>query len=112
MKLTIELNDWKRKKERKIMDPKRFKCVYTTSGMPSAEMLRMLLESYDISVIIVPESAGVAYGLTIGPLGSVDILVEEENVERANEILRQYEQGELSSKEEDSPDNNTEDFTL
>jgi hypothetical protein len=71
----------------------------------------MLLESYDISVIIVPESAGVAYGLTIGPLGSVDILVEEEDVERANEILRQYEQGELSS-EEDLPDNNAEDFTL
>jgi len=79
--------------------------------MPSAEMIRMLLESYDIPVIIVPESAGIAYGLTVGPLGSVDILVEEEDVERANEILRQYEQGELSS-EEDLPDNNAEDFTL
>ncbi len=97
------------------MDSKRFKCVYTTSGMPSAEMIRMLLESYDIAVLIVPESAGVAYGLTVGPLGSVDILVDEEDMEKAEEILRQYEQGELASndeKEEDFPNKNSEDLPL
>lgn len=90
------------------METNRFKCVYTTSGMPSAEMIRMLLESYEIPVIVVPESAGVAYGLTLGPLGSVDILVEEPFVEKAMEILRQYENGELSSSEgqEDSLSDN------
>lgn len=78
----------------------RFKCVYTTSGMFSAEMIRLLLQSFDIPVWIVPESAGIAYGLTVAPMGAVDIMVAEENVEKAEEILRKYENGELSVNDE------------
>lgn len=90
------------------MEQPRFECVYTAPGMLSAEMIRMLLESYDISVWIVPESAGIAYGLTVGPLGAVDILVAEEDVEKAKDILRKYENGELSinGEQDESATNN------
>ena len=45
------------------------------AGMLQAEILRGLLEAQEISTVLSQEGAGRAIGLTIGTLGTVQILI-------------------------------------
>ncbi len=70
--------------------------VYTAYGQLAGEMIRLLLESFNIPAIISQESAGIAYGLTVGPLGQVKIQVPASRAQDAGEILSAMEEGKLA----------------
>ena len=64
--------------------------VNTVSGSLQADILRTLLESRDIKVFLNQEGAGRAYGINVGPLGEVQILVPESQSQEAKQILDDY----------------------
>lgn len=64
--------------------------VDQAAGMLQAELLRGLLEAEGISVVLVQEGAGRAIGLTVGMLGSVQMLVKAEDAPRARQALDEY----------------------
>jgi hypothetical protein len=71
--------------------------VYSASGLLEAEMICGFLKSYEIDAIHNQESIGVTYGLVLAPLGTAEIYVPEEFVDRAKELLRLMEQGKLEN---------------
>jgi hypothetical protein len=80
-----------------MTEPHEFVPVYTAQGQLAGEMIRLLLESMDIPAIISQESAGITFGLTVGPMGEVKILVPANRVTEALEILKEMEEGKLES---------------
>lgn len=64
-------------------------------GIP-AEMLLGLLESQGIHALLSQEGAGKAYGLTLGVLGRVQILVKTSELEKARQVLDAFYAGEYS----------------
>jgi hypothetical protein len=77
------------------MHSEQWEVVFETSGPFQAEMLRGVLEAQDIPVVLSQEGAGKVYGITVGPLGRVQILVPGHDVERAQQILADFESGKL-----------------
>jgi hypothetical protein len=73
--------------------------VYTTSGPGPAEILRSVLAAAGIPAELSREGAGAAYGLTVGPLGRVDILVPAERAQEASALLEAMQRGELEDDE-------------
>ena len=73
----------------------RLVVVYTT-GPGEATILQGTLAAAGIPCELSREGAGAAYGLTVGPLGMVDLLVPEEHVEAAQALLASLERGELA----------------
>jgi hypothetical protein len=76
--------------------------VETTSGLIEAEILRGLLEANGINVWLSHESAGKVIGLSVGPLGQVDLLVPAEQEDDAKKILSDYHAGRLMDDNEAS----------
>lgn len=74
--------------------------VETTSGLIEAEILRGLLEANDINVMLSHESAGTVIGLSVGPLGQVDLMVPADQAEEAKKILDDYHAGRLMDRDE------------
>lgn len=81
--------------ETRPFSPNKFVHVYTAYGQLSGEMIRLLLNSVNIPAILSQESAGLVYGLTVGSLGEVKVLVPEERVDEAKKILQDMEEGKL-----------------
>lgn len=77
--------------------------VYTANGMLEAESIRLFLESLGMDAFISQESAGVTFGLTVGPLGEARIFVPAEQAEKAVAALKEMEEGRLSGFEEEGP---------
>lgn len=77
------------------MDEANWTVVYSAQGKLSAEIVRLLLESFEIPSVLSQESVGATYGLTVGDLGEVDILVPADRVDEAVAILRDMEEGKL-----------------
>jgi hypothetical protein len=75
------------------MDRKRV-VVYVGHGTLEAETVRLFLESAGIPAVVIQESAGVTFGLTVGPLGEARVLVSAEDQTRALELLKAMEAGE------------------
>jgi hypothetical protein len=75
--------------------------VESASGAIEAEILRGLLESFGLKVSLSQESAGRAIGLSVGPLGRVDVIVPADQAEKARQVLADYQAGRLSGPEED-----------
>jgi hypothetical protein len=71
--------------------------VWIAHGMLDAEMIRALLESYEIPSQLFQESAGVVYGMNFGPLGEVKIYVSKLQASQAKKILDDYYEGKLES---------------
>ncbi len=90
-------------------DSERFIVVYTSNGKLNAEMIKAFLESEGVKVMISQESAGSTYGLTIGPLGEVDILVPENQETHARKLLSDMEKGKFELDSTDSLDDFFED---
>lgn len=63
------------------------------AGMLQAEILSGLLEAQEIPTVLSQEGAGRAIGLTIGTLGTVQILIPSKDLERAQELLDAYYAG-------------------
>jgi hypothetical protein len=78
------------------------------AGAGQAEVLRGLLEAQDIHVLLSQESASSAIPVSFGILGDVKIMVREEDLERAREILEEYYAGEFDRDEESAEEDDGE----
>jgi hypothetical protein len=67
--------------------------VFYANGQLMAESIRLFLESFGIQAILGRESAGVVYGLTVGPLGEVDIKTAHETATDAKILLDAMQKG-------------------
>ncbi|MHC1741043.1 MAG: DUF2007 domain-containing protein [Anaerolineaceae bacterium] len=67
--------------------------VYVANGKLEAESVKILLESFGISAFINQESAGSTYGLTVGPLGEVDVFVPEKYIIQAKSVIEDMQKG-------------------
>jgi hypothetical protein len=75
--------------------------VYVAEGMLQAESVRILLESFGITAYVNQESAGTTYGLTVGILGEVDVIVPLAQVEEAKKIIADMESGKLENDDDE-----------
>jgi hypothetical protein len=87
--------------ERKLSD----NVVFVANGMLEAESVKILLESFGIPAYVNQESAGLTYGLTVGPLGEVDVFVPEKYIVEAKQVISDMQKGLL--EQPDSTDENT-----
>ena len=63
------------------MTEDKWELITTVSGELQADLLRGLLEAGGIKVFLNQEGAGKVYGLTMGPMGEVQVLVPENQSE-------------------------------
>jgi hypothetical protein len=77
------------------MSEQNWVTLITVHGELNAELLRGLLEAQEIPVQLSQEGVARVYGIAIGPLGEVDLLVPEYKLTEAQEVLQAYESGEL-----------------
>ncbi|PKO00685.1 MAG: hypothetical protein CVU42_02330 [Chloroflexi bacterium HGW-Chloroflexi-4] len=82
---------------RKIRDD----VVFVAEGMLEAESVKLLLESFGITAYLNQESAGTAYGLTVGILGQVDVIVPPAQLVDAKQIIAEMEAGKLEANNDD-----------
>lgn len=82
----------------------RDEVVYVAEGRLQAESVKILLESFGITAFINQESAGTTYGLTVGFLGEVEVIVPLAQVEEARKIIADMESGKLVDNSE-NPEN-------
>jgi hypothetical protein len=73
-------------------------------GELQAEILKGLLEANGISVFLSQEGAGKVYGMTVAALGSVEILVPEQSLPQARQLIDDYESGKLIDSLDDISD--------
>lgn len=85
------------------MTEQRWEIVDVVSGDFQAQLLRGLLESQGILVQLSQEGAGRAYGLSVGALGEVQILVPTDSKDLAEQILKDYYEGKFISEDEEEP---------
>lgn len=81
------------------MSEDKWELVVEVSGEFQANMLRNLLEAQGIKVFLNQEGAGKAYGLTVGPLGQVQVLVPEQQIQEARQIADDYYAGKFETNE-------------
>jgi len=79
---------------RKIRD----EVVYIANGMLEAESVRILLESFGIPAFVNQESAGTTYGLTVGSLGEVEVIVPLSKVDEAKKVIAEMNNGKLDNE--------------
>jgi hypothetical protein len=72
-----------------------FVVVETVMGRPKADILQSLLEAHSIPTQLSQESAGATTGITVGPMGEVQILVPRNKAEEAKSLLEDFYTGKL-----------------
>ena len=77
------------------MSENTWKSIVTVQGELQAEVVRGLLEAQGIPVHLSQEGVARAYGLGVGPLSEVDILVPENYVQEAERVIEGYQAGEF-----------------
>ncbi|MCX8024082.1 MAG: DUF2007 domain-containing protein [Thermanaerothrix sp.] len=87
-------------------NPSAYEEVYRANGRLHADIIRGFLEAAGFTVVLYQESAGVVYGLTVGPLGEVRILVPSEQAAEAKALLAAMDRGETDTSEDDEVDLN------
>src|ERR1700687_2033591 len=85
--------------------PQGLVVVYTAGDPGLADIIQSALRAAGIPAQTSREGAGAVYGLTVGPLGMVDILVPEDHAAQAEALLAAMRRGELAddSDELDTP---------
>lgn len=92
------------------MTEQQWEIVDVVNGEFQAQLLRGLLEAQGVLVQLSKEGAGRAYGLSVGALGEVQILVPTDSKDLAEQILKDYYEGKFISEDEaDSLNNEQED---
>lgn len=88
------------------MTEQHWEIVDVVSGDFQAQLLRGLLESQGIPVQLSQEGAGRAYGLSIGALGEVQILVPTDSKAFAEQVLKDYYEGKYTTEDDtgEAPD--------
>jgi hypothetical protein len=79
---------------------KSYVTLLTAAGNLEAEIWRGLLEAQGLRVQLRQESAGAAYGLAVGPLGEVEVLVAVEDEAQARLLVDDYYAGKLDTPDE------------
>ena len=69
--------------------------VLTVQGELQAEVVRGLLEAQGIPVNLSQEGVARAYGLGVGPLSEVDVMVPDNFVNDAQKVIERYQAGEF-----------------
>ncbi len=77
------------------MAKKKWVVAAKIAGELQAELIRGLLEAQEINVYLAVEGAARAIGITVGSLGEVDVMVPEEQLDDALEIINSYHAGEF-----------------
>lgn len=72
--------------------------VHIAQGELEASVIKSHLECEGIPVMLQYESVGRVFGLTVDGLGEIRILVPQELVERAKEIIKPREVGETGDE--------------
>lgn len=67
--------------------PSGWMVIYVTDNSPDAHIVVGRLETEGIRSWVYQEAAGSAFGITVGALGTVQVLVNPEDYERAKAIL-------------------------
>ncbi len=81
------------------MSQTRYVILDKISGDIKAEMLRGLIEAQGIPVMLSKEGYARALGLNVGPLGEVEILVPEDKLAQARQVLADYHAGVFANSE-------------
>lgn len=75
--------------------------VTTISGALQAEVISGLLEAQGVPTVLLQESAGqYGYPVTFGKLGKVELYVPAILLERAKQVLSDYEAGAFEAPDE------------
>ncbi len=80
------------------MSEEKWEFVDEVAGDLQAEIIKGLLEAQGIPVWLSQEGAGRAYGIGVGSLGRVQILVPTSYITQARTIMDQYYGGEFDTK--------------
>jgi hypothetical protein len=75
------------------MEETNWVAIERVPGDLQSEILRGLLEAQGIPVLLSQEGAGRAIGLSVGPLGEVEILVPEPYRQQALQVLADFRAG-------------------
>ncbi|MES0359716.1 MAG: DUF2007 domain-containing protein [Anaerolineales bacterium] len=86
------------------MSDESWEVVTEVSGELQASLLRNLLEAQGIKVFLNQEGAGRAYGLTLGPLGEVQVMVPGHQSQEAHQIVEDYYAGKFETDEGNEPE--------
>jgi hypothetical protein len=77
------------------MSSPKWVIVTKVSGELQGELLRGLLQAQGIEVNLVQEGAARAIGITAGPLGEVEIMVPESQLQEAQDVIRRFRRGDF-----------------
>jgi hypothetical protein len=83
------------------MDEK-YTLVYLANGALEAQTIKIFLESQGLHPLIIQESAGLTYGLTVGPLGTAQIMIPNDEEETAKTLLAEMDNGDFENSEDDN----------
>lgn len=72
------------------------------NGEGTAEILRGLLEAQGIPVYLAREGAARAIGVDIGPFGLIEVMVPQEHLHEARQILADFQRGDFEQAEGES----------
>lgn len=86
------------------MQTEHWEIVARVTGEIQAEILRGLLEAQGIPVTLNQEGAGRAYGINMGPMGEVQLMVPSRFVQDARQVLADYEAGLFETPEDEISD--------
>jgi hypothetical protein len=78
--------------------------VAEVPGLPQAELLASILEANGVEASLSQESYAHTLGLTVGPMSRVQIFVNAENLETAQQIVDDY----FAAFQEDSSEDESE----
>lgn len=73
--------------------------IESTAGMIDATLLKSLLEAQGIDVWLSHESASTAVGLGVGPTAEVQIMVRQDQAQKAREIIQDFREGKFDDQE-------------
>lgn len=79
----------------------RDEVVFIANGMLEAESVKALLESFGIPAFVNQESAGTTYGLTVGMLGEVEVVVPLSRIEEAKKVIADMKDGKFENDNND-----------
>ena len=83
----------------------QWKAVFTTDNEPIAYFIAGKLQNVGITALVHKEPAGSAYGISVGLLGKVDVLVRSEDFEQAAAVLEEADEQDV-----DYPDEEDEEY--
>ena len=72
--------------------------VYAAAGWLQANIVKGMLEAAEIPAQLSGEGLGTVYGLTVGPLGLVEVLVPADRAAEAKALIAAMESGEMGGE--------------